>query len=1265
VVTTANVFPIYDLDAAVQDCQTRVFLGGPRPFVRQALIAEGLTPPTTATVTIPAGVNTRSTSVWTLNSVASLLRPSGTLYIDGPDGDLWVTYQSVDTVGNTVSGVKTIAGVDQTLPADQVCSQWRDITSYVESVEMGFRREGKAYIWSATLTGIEWNSLIQFQDATVLIVKRYWNSTFGGDTDTPIVDDNHETLPDSGWTPYIPRFVGYLDPVKVTGDPDGTTWSVTARCESKYLSQMSIIPKTYGAETIQGTRTASSTLAALSAEPEEGDGIADFSPDKTADDNKRTLWISQNAPSTASALALRPTGRVQNTTTIPESSGLGLRIQQVFCSGMESARSTRQRQMWIEVANTNPDPPALWPFEDDVSAKGGPIPAKDDGTTYGNIDLTGIALRNSRGQRLYASSKNGYGLGPIILGRGETGVYAFDVAVFDDLLEPPDGTEIVEIQQCDGWRAGLDPNYGHRGVGSEFYLDPAGDWLALEAATAGNPRFAQYQAGPNPTVSFDGCSASTGAGTITLSSVAGLPSSGYMISDGQPYRFYYSGISGNTLTGVQKFANYYPDGRYKDGFNVLSNGTGVKQGEFKSAWIDFVAWGTASVPSRFPSDLSTSSENQNDDGVEAHRVWGWRGSNGYSDAFSQSGMVNVAPGGISTNQSIRRKNANGGGVYQGNLGDGAFSNHDGATALDWEVLDVPLIGNLGPDSSTEWLQIDLGEHPSAQVSVDNSDVGDEDGTLTVGSGQANEYEVTLRPDMLMRAGSSGIEFRYSYHDGTTFYGVTKVRGAGNEIPNGTELVTLVDTNPSHKKGSGAVPRMEPYNLHSVSQIELRRWYDPPTATVTATISPNYSATAVVAVGAGATRFFPTAGTVKALIPLPQASSAYYQSENFNAGYGYTLSYTGKTADALTGVRFIASSGTAALTTGTILTVAKETSYPGHIMILGSRREFPNDAMTYFGSNPDWDIIRENSAPAGPFQVYPVTTENPFYRHIRILVKQMKRSGANVTERAKLNSVNIYRKPRYNPANLTPTSDQSAAPRGGVISQSQVFDFYSSYTLANVVDDILASCGYDATRRDCLGGPNIVKLALHEAPAWQTLADLAKRGGCIVVDGPLTGIQWRWDRIMPGAGFPRIPVATLTRSTIWGQIQQVDLPAHQVGQIALEAANPSKEETFAVQVPAVPLPLGSVVPVRDRFATTTAHAVNIAKQLLIDGNGGRQWEVPLGNADYFQPQDLVRMDPSIDAAGLNGPVLGMVIGMTAKSDADGQTVTLTVEEFRSR
>lgn len=98
---------------------------------------------------------------------------------------------------------------------------------------------------------------------------------------------------------------------------------------------------------------------------------------------------------------------------------------------------------------------------------------------------------------------------------------------------------------------------------------------------------------------------------------------------------------------------------------------------------------------------------------------------------------------------------------------------------------------------------------------------------------------------------------------------------------------------------------------------------------------------------------------------------------------------------------------------------------------------------------------------------------------------------------------------------------------------------------------------------------------------------------------------------------------------------------------------------------MPLPLGSVVPVRDRFAATTAHAVNIAKQLLIDGNGGRQWTVPIGNADYFQPQDLVRMDPSIDAAGLNGPTLGMVIGMRAKSDADGQTVTLVVEEFRSR
>lgn len=1262
VTTAQNAWPPFDLDAAAQDCETRIYLGGPRPFIRRALVAEGLAPPTSASVTLNGAVVAGITTVWTLDDVSALLRPGGALFIEGPDSDVWITYQGVDTTANQIYGVSVIAGVTQTLPDEQVCSQWRDITSYVESLEMGFRREGKAFIWSASLTGVEWNSLVQYQDATILITKRYWNSTFGGDTDTPIVDDNHDKLADSGWTPFVPRFIGYLDPVKVSGDADGTSYTITARCESKYLSQMSVTPKTYGAETITGTRTASSTLGAPSAEPEEGDGVADFGPDQTGDDNRRTLWISQNAPSTSSALALRPTGRVQNTTTIPESSGLGLRIQQVFCSGVETARMTRQRQTWIEVANTNPEPPALWPFEDDISAKGGPIPAKDDGLTFGNISLTGIALRNSRNQRLYLSSKNGYGLGDIILGRGTTGVLTFDKAVFDDLLEPPEDTEVVEYQQCDGWRPGLDPNVGHRGVGSEFYLDPAGDWLALEAAVAGNPRFEQYQGGPNPTVSYDGCSPATGAGTITLSSVAGLPSSGYLISDGQPYRFYYSGISGSTLTGVQKFANYYPDGRYKDGFNVLSNGTGVKQGEFKSVWIDFVAWGTATVPSRFPSDLAPSSEDQNDNGVEAQRVWGWRGSDGYSAGFSQSGMQNVAPNGIGSNQSIRRKNANGGGVYQGNLGDGAFSNHDGATALDWTTLDVPLIGNLGPDASTEWLQIDLGEHAAATVVEDNSDVNDADGTITVGAGEANEYEISLRPDMVMRAGATGVEFRYTHHDGTTFFGVTKVRGAGAEIPNGTELVTLIDTNPHHVTANGARPRMEPYNLQSVSQLELRRWYDPPTVTITTAVTPTYAATAVVPVTNGGTRFFPAAGTVGITLSFPPVGGGLVP-EVF--GFPTALSYTGKTADTLTGVRFVSSSGTATLPVGTVLTLQKEVSYPGHIMILGSRREFPNDALTYLGSNPDWDIIRENSAPANAFQVYPVTTPNPYYRHIRVLVKQMKRAGANVVERAKINSFNIYRKPRYNPANLLPSSDQSSAPRGGVIAQSQVFDYYSSFTMANIVDDILASCGYDPDRRSCLGGPSVVKLALHSAPAWQTLSDLATRSGCVISDGPLGGVTWRWDRITPGASFPRVPVATIARAAIWGQVQQVELPAHQVGQIALEARNPSAEEVIAVQVPVVPLPLGDVVPVRDRFASTVAHATNIAKQLLIDGNGGRQWTVPIGNADYFQPQDLVRLDLSIDAAGLQGPVLALVIGMTVKSDAMGQQTTLTIEEYRTR
>lgn len=1262
-VTTANVWPPFDLDADIQDTETRVFMGGPRPFIRAAQIAEGLTPPTSGQALLSADTVAGVDTIWPMVSIDALLRPSGALYIDGPTGELWVTYQGVDVANNLLLGVTIISGAVQLLQSGQACAQWRDITSYVEESEMGFRREDKAFIWSATLTGTEWNSLIQFQDATVLILKRYWNSTFGVDDDTPVVDDTHDKLPSSGWTPFVPRFLGYLDPVRVSGDADGTSWSVTARCESKYLAQMTIIPKTYGAETITGARTASSTLGAASAEPDEGDGVADFGPDKTADDNKRTPWISLGVPSSSSALAVRPTGVILQSKQVPESSGLGLRIQQVFCSGVETSRMTRKRQTWIEVANTNPDPPALWPFEPDLSAPGGPIPPKDDGLSYGNINLTGIALRNSRGQRLYLSSKNGYGLGDVVLARGETAILCDDKAVLDELLQPPEGMEVVEYQQCDGWRPGLDPNSGHRGVGSEFYLDPDGDWLALEAAVATNPRFQQYQGGPNPTVVVDGCSPATGAGTISLSDASGLPDSGYLISDGQPYRLYYSGKSGNTLTGCQKFANYYPDGRYKDGFNVLPNGTGVKQGEFKSVWIDFVAWGTATVPTRFPSDLAPSSENQNDNGVEAQRVWGWRGSDGYTDAFSQSGMQNVAPGGISANQSIRRKNANGGGVYQGT----GFSNHDGATALDWQVLDVPMIGNLNPTASAEWLEIDLGEHPAATVSVDNSDVGDADGTITVGTGQANEYEISLRADMVVRAGSTGIEFRYTHHDGTTFYGVQKTRGAGREIPNGTDLVTLINTNPSHVTGGRA--RMEPYNLYSVSQIELRRWFQPPIAAMTSPASLTYAGTGVVAVQSGATRLFPTSGTVSALLPVPGAPSPYYQAENFNAGYGYTLTYTGKTVDSLTGVRFVASSGTAPFPAGTILTLKKEVSYPGDIMILGTRREFPNDAMTYFGSNPDWESIKLPSAPAAPYQVYPVTTPNPFYRKLRFIIRQMHRGiGAArvaVTERAKINSLNIYRKPRYNPDNLIPSSDQAAAGRGETISQAQVFDYYAAYTMANVVDDILAGCGIPADKRDCLGGPSIVKLPLHEAPAWPTITDLAKRSGCIVEDGPLAGIRWRWDRVTPGAGFPRIPVATLSRASIWGTIQQVELPAHQVGQIALEARNPAQEEVIAVQVPAVPLPLGSVVPVRDRFATTPAHATNIAKQLLIDGNGGRQWTVPIGNADYFRPQDIVRLEPYIDAAGLTGPVNCLVIGMQVRSTADGQQTTLTLEELRTR
>lgn len=1234
-----TVWPPFDLTASECDTETRVFMGGPRPFVARATVAEGQPLVTTASATLD-GPRDIFTSAWPLSSAAAFLRPAGVIFLVGPKGDNWLTYQAIN--GDTLLGVTRLSGEDDAFPDETPVAQWRDITSSVKEIRWGFRESGGAYPWSASLTGEEWSSLIQFQDAMVYIEQRYWNSTYGAAADEPVVDANGEKLADSGWTDWIPVFIGYLDPVRVTGSHEGTSWTVTARCESKYLAQQPVVPKTYGEATIEGTNTASSTLGNPAFEPTEGDGVNTFDPDKTADENKRTLWISQNAPSLATPLPIRPTGFIQVTRTVPESSGLGIRINQLFISGIETGTITQQQQIWIELANTNREPPNEYPFVPDLSAPGGPIAAADDGLTYGSIDVTGLALHNNYGQVVYLGSKNGYGLEPKTVARGTSEILAYDKGVFDQMLKPPEGIDVFEFKQCDGFQQAvqtsnpIDPSRKHRGIGAAFTLDPRGGWLAIRG---GAPRVApRYGTGsPAAAVVTDGCSPSTGRGTIEVDSTAGFSSEGYLYlgEPGTPQYAYYSGIAGNTFTGVVKFT----------AFNVKGAGVDVRQAVFSDTWFDFVAWGDPSlarpvgslprlaIPTAFWQAVEDGGgfavRNQNDTGVEGQRVWGWRGNDGYTNAFDPNDVNHrVAPGGIPVGQSIRRKNALGGGVYQGS----GFSNHDGGTSVDWELLIAPRIGTAASEVTSEYLWRDLGEHIAAVVVSDDSDVGAADGSITVGTGQGDEYEATMPAGLrAIRAGSTGIEFRYDHCDETTFYGVVKTQGAGLTIPPGTELVKLIDTNP---RGSTDIPRIEPGNLHKVSAIKLGRYRDNPTVAV---IEDRSAIDSTLRCLPGSTRYFPNAGDLLG----PGVPGTPYR-------WGFR--YTGKTNDVFTGVTPFGYTGRP-MPAGSSVSLDLAVSLVTRLQIRGSRRRNPNDPLTYLspGGNPDWEDLVVDGRMTGADTIFSLDGTR-YYRHLVVIVKEMSDGG-----RAKLNTMRVYKTaPRL--------VDENAATR---LPPGQI----QSGTAAAIFDEMLHLAGVPAYRRDLDSSqaiPAVPRLRVGQGTVWATGVSLMKSVGCWVTDGPLAKIRSRRKRSMPGGGYQATPPARLTTAAIIGEIEMEPQPRHQAGQVRVEWESLSREEAGAVTYPTISAPLGDLVTLQRVLVANETEARNIAVLKYLEMNGGERIRVTINHACMWQPEDIVRVEAStIDAAGRKPEIDCLVIGMDAMANNDGQEVTLTLKDFRSR
>jgi len=1234
--------PFAPSDANWERTEFRMYLGGAPNFVANAALAQGDALTTTAEATTTLEHSPGETSLYVSDTTAFLTR-SGALNVVAGDGtEHWFTYR--DTIDTAFLWVQRIGGPEQPIAAGATVRQWRDITNETFTIRRSASLEGPAIIHASEIDGIDWNSLLHRQYATLYYEARYWNSVF------------------QQWTSWIPRGRMYLNPVKPTAFPGFTTWKATAGAEAKILGITPTVPQQIGQIVIPYTATADEHLTNPDLEPFEGNGVADFSTDRLNDGDRATPYISRDAPTTLPVKPWYPgaglpgSGPIQVPMgNIPgDASGYGLRIQTVFVG---SEGPNQQGDHYIEIVNMGPDPTG-WPFEDDVQSTldqtpgspnygnyvQNPIAATEDASTWGARNIGTLALETD-GCRIYLGSKNG-GDEPIMLARNATAILCRDRARFEAQNTVPEGTVIVDWQSCDGYMPGLDPARLHRGIGGNFAIKRQAGWVALRESSRGGVRFVTRTApgSPETTVASGGDTISTNGELACSSSIADFPDSGHLVPQGlDEVRIYYTGKSGNTFTGCKKVN---PDRQ-----NTLPTGTGIKAGVLADKWTDFVAWGAVTVPTVFWGQQPDGTPfDQNTTSIEARRVWGYRGSDGYSTGFTTVGTVNVSPNGIPAGYAIRRKNAFGGGVYQGNRygGDdgndviGTFIQHDGGTAMDWEEVQGRPVGNRGGDDTSIVIRLAFNEFTAAIVDTDDTatvgDNGEYLGILRVGAGQAARYPAALVPGERIRT-TQGVDFLYQSHDDSNFYGVIKydysggvskfwAPGAGPTIPNGSTLTWVHDTNPKHLRDKGRAKRLEARNSYQCVGLDFRRFQPVPAVMVA-----QDNGTSIIL--APSDTLLPTSGTLYATPGYTGSPIATPES------IGQVL-YTGISGNSLTGVTRTFST---TLPPGTTLSLRVSPSYVSDCLILASRRPNPNDPVTFLGDNPDWDIVHDGALSADRTYIGLSAHGGGPVSEVAIVVRQMSDSG-----RAKINEIVPYATPE-------PTSDGGAAARRE--RERRTLD--AGY----VADKILELAGYPASRRRCYGGPEVRGASISSGTWWEALTDWAERTGMLVSDGPLGVVTVKPDPRVWGLPVTREAMIRIRTDSVWGQLEAEEREQFNVSQVTLDAINDKALERYLVTYPARPTRFGApAAPVRNRRAPSLKAAQAWARSIFARLNGGWRLTVPMGQMDTIDPGDVVRLELPVDEAGVLFDGIDVFVTGTEYSYRSGvQTGRLTVERYK--
>lgn len=667
----------------------------------------------------------------------------------------------------------------------------------------------------------------------------------------------------------------------------------------------------------------------------------------------------------------------------------------------------------------------------------------------------------------------------------------------------------------------------------------------------------------------------------------------------------------------------------RTGFYLALRGTYSNDGQWRGFWEDFVACGDIAVPSSFLYKRGEDENlEQNVGGFRAQTVWVTR--NPATPWFPGSTPgITVSPTGLSDGTSIRRKFALGGGVFRDDPDDGAdgsFNYHDSASSLDWEVLQFPIIGQQAPALSVEWVDRDLGEFPAATVVSDDSDVGAGDQTITVGNGEALEYEESLFPGETIVASGGAVEFGYSWRDANTFHGVRKYRGAGISCA-GEELKMRVNV-----AIDGQKPKWRIANLYALQAIRIERYYTPPSATIVSDQhgTPPYK----ILVQPGQARRFPNSGVFSVAVSATQITSRMI------------FSYTSRDDSTFYGVSLI-SGGDAAIRPGVGLVYSAPASYPDRYRVLIARENSSLDPLTNYGSNPEWfaaSALNQGGINDRAFTgTVPLSGNSQRVRRVRVVIEHMSDGGP-----AALTELKTLRTPRVI------ISDPHLAGQ----SRSE------PYTGSSVIRDLLLAAGVEPWRLKISGGRPISQERVSTGNVWDTCKQLAEKYGLIITAGPDGYIRVFDDPRLSRTAWSAVPKMVFTPDVIGPDVSVRPLPRHQASQIEITGYNDLTGESWTVRYPTVSNGLGSVRRFPARPANDWNDVVMMARLLWSQANGGADISLSWGQQDNLALGDIVPLRAVIDQAGVKyGQTDLLMTRLSYKFDDRGAWSEGTGREYR--